>query len=71
MLNEKTVTMFAGTPQLIMPVDEKGNKVTDLNFSSQQDISKESYLHLILPAKELNILNHQKLYYPNNDSDFS
>jgi hypothetical protein len=63
--------MFAGNPQLIMPIDESGNMMMDLNFSSQKDISKESYLHLVLPAKEINILNPQKLYTPNNDSDFS
>jgi hypothetical protein len=63
--------MFAGNPQLIMPIDERGNTMMDLNFSSQQDISKESYLHLVLPAKEINILNPQKLFTPNSDSGFS
>lgn len=56
---------------MIMPSDESGNFMMDLNISGQRDISEESYLHLVLPAKEINFLNLQKEYSLNNESDFT
>lgn len=63
-LNEYTTTMFAANPQLILPSDEQGNPKMDLNFSRQEPNTpkQDSYLHLVLPAKDINILNPTKLY---------
>ena len=48
--------MFAAKPQLILPTDEDGNlKNWDQNFS--RNVGADSYLHIVLPAKDINILN--------------
>lgn len=55
-LGESTTTLFAANPQMILPTDQEGNlKNWDLNFS--RNVGADSYLHIVLPAKDINILN--------------
>ena len=50
-----TTTVYAQNPQLILPSDEDGNR---MNFSRNVGAdSPDSYLHLVLPANQINILN--------------
>lgn len=60
-LQEMTTTLFANNPQMILPQDEFGNiKNWDLNFS--RNVGADSYLHIVLPAKDINILNPGNTY---------
>lgn len=73
-INETHTTIFAPSPQVILPSDSKGN--INMNFNAfnmnseegQMAYSDQSRLHIILPAKEINVLNpSQKNQY---DSDY-
>jgi hypothetical protein len=56
-----TTTLYANNPQMILPQDEQGNiKNWDLNFS--RNVGADSYLHIVLPAKDINILNPGNTY---------
>lgn len=56
-MEEKTTTIFASQPQIILPQDKKGNSITPRVITE----GDESYLHLILPANEFNIINPQNV----------
>jgi hypothetical protein len=57
--------LFAAKPKMILPTDEHGNiKNWDLNFS--RNVGSDSYLHIVLPAKDMNILNPGS-DYPNDN----
>lgn len=59
--SEVTTTLFAANPQMILPTDQEGNiKNWDLNFS--RNVGADSYLHIVLPAKDINILNPGSTY---------
>jgi hypothetical protein len=62
---ESTTTLFAANPKMILPADEEGNlKNWDLNFS--RNVGADSYLHIILPANQINILNPGSNYEGEN-----
>lgn len=52
-LNDITTTLQCSNPNLILPHDSNGNAKM-LNVT---DTGDNQYLHIVLPAKELNILN--------------
>ena len=63
-----TTTLFAANPQMILPVDEEGNiKNWDMNFS--RNVGADSFIHIVLPANQINVLNPGSNYEVENSID--
>lgn len=55
-LKEHTTTLFTKSPSLILPSDKHGNTI--MNLTTPDDLEpQEQYMHIILPAKDINVLN--------------
>ena len=50
-INRRTTTLYANNPSLILPTDFKGN------YQMLEQNNDNQYLHILLPANQLNILN--------------
>lgn len=48
-INERTTTIFASSPQVILPSDSHGNPIGGIHLSEDGSV-EQPYLHLILPA---------------------